>query len=123
MKKATGSTFQKALDELLAAEAGRQLMQEAADFIGRVYLCRDFGKPRLLRCPDLRDAVVPNDAIIGVYERLMDLADEYALQRKALEKSFAAGIPGGRRTRQPGAVPRPRREKVPPAKTLLKAVG
>lgn len=122
MKKATVSAFQRAFDELLAAEAGRQLMQEVAQYIGMHYLSRDTGKPRSLRCPELRDAVVPNDAIIGVCERLMDLADEYERARKELEKSFAAGIPAGRRTRRAEDEPRPRSEEVP-VKTLLKAAG
>jgi hypothetical protein len=119
VKKATVSAFQRAFDELLAAEAGRQLMQEVAQYIGTHYLSRDTGKPRSLRCPELRDAVVPNDAIIGVCERLMDLAAEYALRRKELENSFEAGVSGVQGTR--------RREEARPAKvpekTLLKAAG
>ena len=116
---ASRGAFQRTFDELLAAEAVRQLMLEAADYIGQVYISRDSGKPRSLRCPELRDAVVPNDAIIGVRERLLDLADEYAAQRKELENCFAARVSGDQGTRR-REVARP--AKVP-EKTLLKAAG
>lgn len=100
-KKATGQ-FRQAFDEILALEAGRQLMTIAANYISHAYVVDESGsKPCLLKCPELHDAVVPPDDILGIVERLFDLADEYRERQREIERRFAPGErPASRATKR-----------------------